>query len=245
MNKLKEKLFAHKLITVLVAVLAVGGVVSAYSGDIGTVVNFYEAKEETTPSQDNLGGVDFSVTPCASFNGIESCYFTEGFNEASTTLFSIKNPWGATSTVDLLLMEGHTGSKSADFYVGTSTVSSIAVHGDTTTVDGKDISTSLVNATEVATSSPFYIVNGQNSVNGTGQVAAGAQSQRRIVVGPTEYVTGYASSTWTTNAGGSAPGSPEADERSTSSNGAITGTGNKFYGNYGIRFVKHQTPQTQ
>src|SRR3990167_3347225 len=187
--------------SVLLAVGLVAGVKAYQDYSPKTIIQnvevYNEAADNITvgPADESLSA---ALTPCKNDNGIESCYYSEGFYQATTTLFAIKNPFSATSTVDYFVMQGHTGTTAVDIYVGTSTKSTVppASTGstDAATAFGTSAPT-LVNASAVATSSKFYIKNGQNAVYGSGQTPAGANSLTAIILGPTEYILGYASST--------------------------------------------------
>src|SRR3990167_5187640 len=120
-KKIKIQRYAVFAVALGVAVLAGFGVVRAYQGiapnillESGSVLNYNEAPR-SVPVEESLGSV--FLTPCENNNGLESCYFSEAFAEATTTLFAIQNPWGATSTVDFLVLQGRTGSTSAGIYI--------------------------------------------------------------------------------------------------------------------------------
>lgn len=108
-----------------------------------------------------------------------------GIYAASSTLFSVQNPFNATSTVTVQVVSGMGQATSSSLQVGTSTASVGLTSGVT----------AFINAT-VATSAPFWISGGVQ-VGSAGYNTAGANTFRTIVIGPNEFVDGYSTSTAT------------------------------------------------
>jgi len=111
---------------------------------------------------------------------------------ASSTIFDIANPFSATSTAQLVNFAGVGNATSTTFNVGTTTLPS----GVIATTAGIGTGGSLVNNATIATTTAnaqtqFYLSSGISTFLGSGQVSAGT-SAIRIVVGPSEYVAGYA-----------------------------------------------------
>lgn len=109
-------------------------------------------------------------------------------NTASSTAFVVTNPFAATSTaqvVDLVLGQQAT---STTLYIGTTTKSS--------GLASTDISASLANAALQATSSQAFLISGVTAPLGSGQISSGSGSISRIVVGPSESIAMYATSTY-------------------------------------------------
>lgn len=109
-----------------------------------------------------------------------------GSYAASSTQFAVQNPFGATSTATLFTVSGTGQSTSSSLLIGTSTQST----GILSTV-----SPTLVNVT-VATSAPFFVAGGV-TVGSTGYLSSGANTFRTVVVGPTDYIVGFSTSTAT------------------------------------------------
>ena len=133
------------------------------------------------PGQQNQTGIqlDGSVTTC---------------NTATTTLFSVMNPFLATTTATVWMsMTGQATTSS--LYVGTTTVPAVFT--------ASKMSSSLIASSTVTANTPAYVISGMSTNLGTGQVAAydttygGPIVTTRIVVGPSEYVLGFATSTYT------------------------------------------------
>lgn len=103
-------------------------------------------------------------------------------NSASSTLFAVLNPFSATSTATLVSLQA----------VGNATTSQLAVGTSTTSTGLGSVSQSLVASTTVATSSAFFIASGIASGSGASYLTPATPLMRSIVVGPSQYVAGYA-----------------------------------------------------
>lgn len=164
---------------------------------------------------------------CTNAGIFANCKYTVSgnFMDATNTLAMIANPFNATSTVTFISLKGTNGTTTVDLIVGTTTLTAYEQIGTTTVsqqsiINNIQISPSLINATIVATSTIFYSVNGIRY--GTGVNDAGAGSQTRIVIGPSEAIGILATSTYV---GTSATG-----------NQGITNSNNSFSGSYLIEF---------
>lgn len=122
------------------------------------------------------GGTAFQTVP-----SIGTC------NTASSTAFAVSNPFFATSTASVVMVNGLGNATSSLFEIGTSTVST----GLTTSL----ISPTLVNAT-LATSSANYSFASGVTVGSIGYVSAGSGTFGKIMVGPNDYVSAYSTSTY-------------------------------------------------
>lgn len=109
-----------------------------------------------------------------------------GSYAASSTLFAVASPFTATSTATLQVITGTGQATTSTLLVGTSTLST----GVPTTIGG-----TLVNAT-ISTSTPFW-TSGGVLAGSAGYNSPGANTFRTIVVGPSEFVVGEATSTAT------------------------------------------------
>lgn len=113
---------------------------------------------------------------------------------ASSTLFSIKNPLNATSSVSVTIT-GIGQASSSNLTIGTS--SPLLSSG----YKQNDLSGSLVYnlGVAIATTSQFYIRSGQITGLGTGQAPAGTSTAAvvsSILVGPTENLGAFSTSTY-------------------------------------------------
>ncbi len=106
----------------------------------------------------------------------------------TSTLFSVANPFSATSTATIVYLDVVGQATSTAVYVGTSTASSGLV--------AADVSASLINAGVIATGTEATFISGMTTGLGTGQASSGSGSQFTIIVGPSERVSGFATSTY-------------------------------------------------
>ena len=106
-------------------------------------------------------------------------------NTATSTIFGIVNPFTATSTATVRIY-GLSQATTTALIVSTTTQAT----GLTSALIGAG---SLVVSASIASTSQFYIQSGQSTLLGTGQVSAGT-SVYQTVVGPSEYVGAYATS---------------------------------------------------
>ena len=125
----------------------------------------------------SIDGPEFCVGGLCYSNSVGTC-------ASSGTLFSVSNPFAATSTAELVLMVGTGNATTTTLNVGTSTSATV------TSQVG-----SLVKTVSVATTSKFAIASGSTLALGTGQVSSGTNSVIRTVVGPSQRVTAFATTT--------------------------------------------------
>jgi len=150
-----------------------------------------------------------TVNPNWNPSAVQS-YATEGNLAASTTFFSVANPWGATSTVDYLVVN-ITGVATSSFLLNCGT--STSLYGETVAP-----SDTLIDDIRIPTSTTRYIVNGTNSLAG---FDAGTNSKDRIVLQANERIMCNA----TTYV-------PATDDN------AFTNASSTFKGIYKLRFIK-------
>lgn len=140
------------------------------------------------PEPSNLGGSQpqtgtpyFCVGDQCVWNTPITC------NTATSTIFGIPNPWGATSTVKLVRFSAVGNATTTTLKVGTS---SVAV--GVTSVYGIEVNASI------ATTSAFNLAAGvRNGPVGTTFVDAGASTVSEILIGPNENFVGFATTTAT------------------------------------------------
>ncbi len=184
-----------KLVSLLAALLVAITGLSAYVLHSGPATPVLGAVAQSSP------GPEFCIgQKCTYVVPITQCF------SASTTLFSVRNPYG-TSTVRLLSMQVGGNATSSTLVVGTSTV---AAAGATTPVPSLIIaasSTGLISTSTVFWTSSGNTVGGVGGVN-NGFLAAGAGSQTSIMVKPGEYVQAYSTTTAASMGVQYAPGQP-------------------------------------
>lgn len=236
MNRIKQS--AYLTVIALVAVLAVGLCVRAYmdtynvsggnisidgsvqpvpggNGMIGAegdsnFTNVVTSGNLTVGDEFTQGGSSSTINSFATHVDYGS------FADATTTLFSVMNPFPGTSTIDMLEFI-NTGVSTTSFklYCGTSTVAS-----SPSSLGGSPFSPALVDKVTIPTSTLQYVVNGTGA---GGSINIGAGSLPRIDVGNGIYVGCEATSS---TAG--VPGDLKG----------ITGGANTFAGTYKIRWYR-------
>lgn len=128
------------------------------------------------------GGHNSDPLSVASYATVGTCA------DGSTTLFGLANPFSATSTAQLVALSGTDGTTTIDILVGTSTIA--------TAPAGSNLaSPTLLKATLIATSTPFYTSSGVAVGPGTGYTEPGTTNYT-IAVGPSEYLVGQATSSY-------------------------------------------------
>lgn len=142
-----------------------------------------------------VGAIPGSELPeCTGQSGLSVCVKSGSFADATTTLVSIANPFAATSTVDISLLDiTHPSTSTALFYVSTTTVASHAAATFPALPADVDVA-SLIDGASVATGTIGRIVNGVTVGPDASHFSAGAGSKARITVGPGQRVTVFASS---------------------------------------------------
>jgi hypothetical protein len=116
----------------------------------------------------------------------------------TSTLFAVLNPFGATSTLTFANISGQVGATTSDIFVGTSTTpapAGIQVTSTSTATVGQNVFALF----SVTGGSQFFSTAGVTMGPGKGYTAPSGggypTSQKSIVVGPAEYVVGFATST--------------------------------------------------
>lgn len=109
----------------------------------------------------------------------------------TSTLAIVPNPFAATSTASLSFY-GAGQATSTSVWVGTTTVAT------TGSLALSDVSPSLASGAVIATTTQANFLSGGTAGLGTGQVTAGTGSTIRVIVGPSEKIGFYATSTYGT-----------------------------------------------
>lgn len=110
--------------------------------------------------------------------------------EATSTQFAIVNPYAATSTVEIQIV-GVNHATSTLFQVGTST--------SAFPTSSTSLSPTLINTT-FSTSSKFAVWSGI-TVGSAGYPGSGSGTFTRLVVGPNDFVVGYATTSYNVASG--------------------------------------------
>jgi len=156
-------------------------------------------------------------------NGFETKFITGNCQKGTTTLLSVKNPFTATSTVDLFIFDITTiATSSAHFKFGTSTTAYL----DTGVVINSDALLSI----EVATTTDGYFVAGMTGTAGIDAADAGSLS--RMFIAPNQYVLGIATSSATYN--------NETGDWDTENRAFTEETSISFQCEYVLRFVRNE-----
>lgn len=147
-----------------------------------SVFDFLESRVALlADSQFMLGGAT-ATTGLDQVPSIGSCAV------ATSTAFSVLNPYAATSTA-IVWFYGGAQATSSQLIVGTSTAS--------TGLTSSSVSATLINASTPTTTTPFLIRSGLTT---GAMISAGAGTAGTVVVGPTQRVSGFSTSTYS-NAG--------------------------------------------
>jgi hypothetical protein len=150
-----------------------------------------DSASSSNPSKDHFLTLDgqyrLEDASDASRRGFTTEITAGNFADATTSVFAILNPFSATSTARVRVV-GQNGTTSTDILVGTSTIGYVPGNANLS-------SPTLINA-RVATSSAFDSISGIRAGAGAGYQDPGAGSYREIVVGPSQYVVGHATSSF-------------------------------------------------
>lgn len=112
-----------------------------------------------------------------------------GTATASSTLFDVANPLAATSTAEVFIPNGKGQATTTLLSIGTTTqASGLAL---------SNVSASLASSVSAATTTQFSLLSGVTSPLGTGQVSAGSGTILRVMVGPSERIGAFGTSTAT------------------------------------------------
>lgn len=191
-----------KVILGVVAVVVIGG----------SMLLFRPAAEptNTTPDNSNVGSAAGPDLPFQylqwgggyTYRVTGQCFGGQSAVAAATsTLFSIQNPTGATSTLVLATLYGRNGATTTDILVGTSTTPNPAGAAVATS----SLVSNIIAMFSVTNGTAFNTTAGVTMGPGTGYRAPSSgtypTSQSRIVVGPSEWIVGFSTSTSPTNNG--------------------------------------------
>lgn len=176
------------LVTILVLLGALAG------------VGVYVSKTVTERASPSTVGSNNALVSSPFFGyGEMYRYQTSGTcNTGTTTLFAIQNPWSATSTVTYASIYGTNGATSTDILVSTSTLASPSSIATATS----SLTSSLFGIYNLAANKYFFSVAGVVVGDQAGYVQpiSGTYpstnlNSGRLVVGPNQYILGFATST--------------------------------------------------
>lgn len=146
-------------------------------------------------------GIAFAARTAVMTPGISQIPITGTCNVASTTLFSIANPFAgtsfATSTVIYGEIYGTNGATTTDIVIGTSTAAGLPM----TNTFSSGLKANFLALSSVATSTQFFAIAGEikysfAQATTTTALGAAAVQQPSIILGPTDVLYGYATSTY-------------------------------------------------
>lgn len=230
------------------------GLISSYfqATDVGSVV--VATSTFGTAGSMTAGG-------CWTRNGLDSCEISGSFTDGTSTLFAILNPFRATSTVSLAALQiTVAASTSQDFFVATSSTAFLPVTGLFCNLGkaAKECFGEIIDEATIATSSTAsdgtwtgthgeIVSNGSmQRINATGPTLSATSTAgiSPIILGPDDWVVGYATSTFSLGVV-STDGTTcnRKDGATTTVSTVITSCDgilhvNNFDGNYFLRFEK-------
>lgn len=183
---------------------------SSISAQTGEALNYQSNQNAPlgSPTIDSNGGFFNNnlgdVVTSGTFSPVGGQSVTNGAPQVinytgSTTLFSIQNPFGATTTLQYGEVYGTDGTSSIALLVGTSTQPTGISNGGFSVAN--NISPTIINAS-LSTSTQFFTASGVTVGSAAGFQSAGTGSFTEIQVGPNDYVVGYATTTYSNTPGG-------------------------------------------
>jgi len=148
------------------------------------------ASGDLTSGDDLTVGDDATIADIISYGGVEHDWIEGSCNDATTTIFSVINPWSDTAYVDFLFIEITNGTSTAEYTIGTSTAS-VGLSADPSDLLVDDLSVATSTYGTATTTARTY--NTSATVTGTsGFEDPGTNSEDLIVWGSSEYIVGYA-----------------------------------------------------
>jgi hypothetical protein len=236
MNKTKRNIPLYTVVVVM-GIVAIGVIAFASTGytpkillQSGAILNFNEA-ETPVAEEKPLGGISGPDVYTDYWCENDYCYIIKSGEliDASTTIVSVQNPFGASSTVDMMALYIENGTTTANIQCGTSTAGFIQVASSSLTLFDFVLATS----TAGTATTTVYVENGQliASTSVAGFVAGsftaanekaipGSLSQSIIFVDPDDYITCFAG----------------ANSIYKKGSEGVVGVNNMFRGRYSIRF---------
>ena len=164
--------------------LVIGGVVVALV--LGAYAVFFGGSTETIvrETERKVGAIPGTEISCPEFcvGGVCEHTIAGACGSATTTLFRHRNPYGATSTAELLYIRGIANATSTVLQVGTSTLSALTAN----------VPYAIWVNTTIATSTSFHLSGGVRNGPLNNTVDAGSGTILRGIVGPSEYFSAFA-----------------------------------------------------
>lgn len=130
--------------------------------------------------------------------GVQKFDYLFSCKTATSTMFSLKNPFNATSTLVFAAVSGTNGATTTDFLVGTSTSANPAG----TAVSTSTLKYNVFGLQGITAGAKFDAVAGVMSAFTPPSSTPYPTSQENIIVKPNEYVLGFATSTTPAGNGG-------------------------------------------
>lgn len=135
-------------------------------------------------------------------NSVCSHYKTGDFINSSTTLFAFKNPWNATSSISEIYLSITGGaSTTRQFLIGTSTTAYLPVTSvpfSCTAADPIVCADAPIKGFSLGTSTKGTLITNGDSFyydGGFGQDITNTMSSDDFIIGPSEYIVGYSTTT--------------------------------------------------
>lgn len=148
--------------------------------------------------EEKLGGFTDMYLPHTCINDVCTYHLSGTCPAASTTLLSFKNPSPATATLTYFRLDiDGVATSTAKFYVGTSSTSYIA--STNTTFDTALAAKVIDGATYATNTQALYIMGMGDGDMGGSASSTGTGGEDMVIMGPSEYIVGIATSTGGTN----------------------------------------------
>lgn len=132
---------------------------------------------DLTASGDLSVGDDVNITDILQYGGVENDWIEGSCADATTTVFSVINPWGANAYVDQVLVSITNGTTTSTFDIGTSSTAYAAP------------SEAFMDDVSIATSTSILIKNTSGSLSAVyGFTDPGTNSQDIVLWKTGEYI---------------------------------------------------------
>lgn len=172
---------------------------SVVAGVIALIVTLTGGTTTVVKNLGSLTGPNIN-SPWLCVGGICTWHVVGSCSTASSTIFSNQNPWSATSTVSNFVIYGQVSATTTDIMVGTST--SMSAPGNPVTAT-TSISAAFFGMSNLTGGSQFFsqagVTVGPNGNYAKPNTGAYPTSNASVVIGPSEYIIGFATSTNLTN----------------------------------------------
>jgi len=130
---------------------------------------------------------DISVNDLIVQNGVQGKWTKGEFADATTTAFSVANPWSAPALVDVLLLDYQNGTTTVNITCGTTTTASINSDPSDVLIDDWEVATSTLGTATTTGLNKNGLAGGARS-DSSGFGAPGTNSEDIIYLGADERI---------------------------------------------------------